>query len=50
MEKIFATENLEKLLPKVKTFVNDELMPLEEGHHSRPIAETYKLLDGNGKK
>ncbi len=50
MEKIFATETLEQLLPKVKAFVHDELLPLEEGHHSRPVAETYKLLDGKREK
>ncbi|HWA32981.1 MAG TPA: acyl-CoA dehydrogenase family protein, partial [Cyclobacteriaceae bacterium] len=50
MEKIFATEVLESLLPKVKAFVNDELLPLEEGHHSRTVAETYKLLDAKREK
>lgn len=50
MEKIFATERLEQLLPRVKAFVSDELLPLEEGHHSRPPAETYKLLDAKREK
>jgi acyl-CoA dehydrogenase len=50
MEKIFATEVLEKLLPKVKAFVAGELLPLEEGHHARSVAETYELLDGKREK
>lgn len=50
MEKIFATDRLFKLLPKVKAFVNDELLPLEAGHHSRSAAETYSLLDAKREK
>ncbi len=50
MEKIFATDTLEILLPKVKAFVADELLPLEEGHHTRTVAETYKLLDAKRDK
>ena len=45
MEKIFSTERLAQLLPKVKDFVATELLPLESGHHSRTITETFKLLD-----
>ena len=50
MEKIFATERLEQLLPRVKAFVAEELLPLEDGHHVRPTAETYKLLDAKREK
>lgn len=45
MEKIFATDRLHDLLPKVKAFVKEELLPLEAGHHSRTAEETYSLLD-----
>ena len=50
MEKIFATERLLDLLPKVKAFVKDELLPLESGHHSRSAGETYALLDAKREK
>ena len=50
MEKIFATDRLKDLLPKVKAFVYDELLPLEAGHHSRSAAETYALLDAKREK
>lgn len=45
MEPIFATERLSELLPKVKAFVETELIPLEQGHHHRSPQETYALLD-----
>lgn len=45
MENIFATDRLRDLLPKVKAFVEKELIPLEEGHHSRSPKETFDLLD-----
>lgn len=45
MEKIFATERLSELLPKVKTFVRNELLWIETEHHSRSTTETYALLD-----
>ncbi len=50
MEKIFATERLSELLPKVKAFVKDELLPLEAGHHTRTIEATYNLLDAKREK
>ncbi|MBY0433589.1 MAG: acyl-CoA dehydrogenase family protein [Cyclobacteriaceae bacterium] len=45
MEKIFATERLKELLPKVKAFVESELLPLEKDHHTRTATETYTLLN-----
>lgn len=45
MENIFATDRLRDLLPKVKAFVEKELIPLEAGHHSRSPKETFDLLD-----
>jgi acyl-CoA dehydrogenase len=45
MESIFSTDRLKDLLPKVKAFVEAELIPLEEGHHHRTPKETYALLD-----
>ncbi|HRI79357.1 MAG TPA: acyl-CoA dehydrogenase family protein [Cyclobacteriaceae bacterium] len=50
MEKIFATARLEELLPKVRSFVKEELLPLEAGHHSRSAEETYRLLDEKREK
>lgn len=50
MEKVFATDRLVELLPKVKAFVSKELLPLEEGHHKRSAEETYKLLDAKREK
>ena len=45
MEPIFATPRLQELLPKVKSFVETELIPLEADHHHRTPKETYELLD-----
>lgn len=45
MEPIFATERLRELLPKVRTFVETELIPLERDHHNRLPGETYAILD-----
>jgi alkylation response protein AidB-like acyl-CoA dehydrogenase len=45
MEPIFATDRLRELLPKVRAFVDSELIPLEKDHHSRTPAETFALLD-----
>ncbi len=50
MEKIFATKRLNDLLPKVKTFVQEELLPLETDHHKRSVAGTYALLDEKREK
>ncbi len=50
METIFATERLAQFLPRVQEFVENELLPLEEGfsHHSLP--ETIRLLDETRQK
>ena len=45
MEAIFATDRLRELLPKVRAFVDAELIPLEKDHHTRTPAETFSLLD-----
>ncbi len=45
MEAIFATERVKELLPKVRAFVEAELIPLEKDHHQRTPKETYALLD-----
>lgn len=50
MEKIFATNRLRELLPKVTAFVANELLPLEADHHSRSTGDTYKLLDAEREK
>ncbi len=45
MEPIFATPRLVELLPKVRSFVESELIPLERDHHQRLPHETYAILD-----
>jgi acyl-CoA dehydrogenase len=50
MEKVFATDRLKDLLPRVKAFVHEELLPLEIGHHTRSADETYRLLDAKRDK
>jgi acyl-CoA dehydrogenase len=45
METLFATERLSSLLVQVRSFVEKELLPLEEGHHHRTWQETFQLLD-----
>ena len=45
MEAIFATERLRVLLPKVRQFIEDELIPLEASGHDRPFSETYKIIE-----
>lgn len=44
MENIFSTARTRELLPRVKEFVINELLPLEKGYHKRPWHETAKLL------
>lgn len=44
MESVFATDRLKTLLPKIKTFVLEELVPLEKDHTTRPFKETEKIL------
>lgn len=45
MEPIFATDRLKQLLPQVKAFVEQELIPLEKDHHQRSPKETFAVLD-----
>jgi alkylation response protein AidB-like acyl-CoA dehydrogenase len=45
MEEIFATERTKELLPRVKKFIEDELLPLEKDHYKRSWNETSLLLD-----
>ena len=44
MEAIFITERLKSLLPEIKQFVQDELIPLEKEHTTRPFKQTEKIL------
>ncbi len=44
MEPVFATERLKGLLPRVKAFVSEELIPLEKDHATRPFKQTEKIL------
>ncbi len=45
MEEIFATERTKDLLPRVRKFVEDELLPLEKEHYKRSWNETALLLE-----
>ncbi len=44
MEAIFVTERLAELLPKIRAFVMQELIPLEAEHVVRPFQQTEKIL------
>lgn len=44
MESVFATDRLKELLPKVHSFVVEELLPLEKDHTTRPFKQTEKIL------
>jgi len=50
MESVFATERLKELLPKVKAFVEEELIPLEKEHTTRPFKQTEKILAAKREK
>ncbi len=50
MEALFATERLEKILPIVRAFVFDELVPLEKDHLTRPFKQTEKILQQKREK
>ena len=50
MEAIFVTEKLKELLPKIRQFVIDELIPLEKDHHIRPFKKTEILLQEKREK
>ncbi len=50
MERIFATERLERILPIVRAFVLEELVPLEKDHLARPFKQTEKILQQKREK
>ena len=45
MEEVFATERLLDLLPRVKQFVKNELLPLEKEYLHQPFANVAKVLE-----
>lgn len=50
MEEIFATERTKELIPKIRKFVEDELLPLEKDHYKRSWNETAAILEGKRAK
>ncbi|HWB62570.1 MAG TPA: acyl-CoA dehydrogenase family protein, partial [Chitinophagales bacterium] len=50
MEEIYLTEKLKQILPGVKDFVINELIPLEKEYANKPFAETAKVLEGKREK
>ena len=44
MEPIFLTERLKNLVPQIKQFVINELVPLEKDHLNRPFKQTEIIL------
>jgi acyl-CoA dehydrogenase len=50
MESVFATERLKELLPIVHAFVQEELIPLEKDHSTRPFKQTEKILEEKREK
>ena len=50
MEAIFVTEKLKELLPTIRQFVIDELIPLEKDHHTRPFKKTEIILQEKREK
>jgi alkylation response protein AidB-like acyl-CoA dehydrogenase len=50
MEEIFATDRTKELLPKIKQFVAEELIPLEAEHYKRGFSETAKILESKREK
>lgn len=50
MESVFATERLKELLHIVHAFVQEELIPLEKDHSTRPFKQTEKILEGKREK
>ncbi|MDP1841988.1 MAG: acyl-CoA dehydrogenase family protein [Sediminibacterium sp.] len=44
MEALFVTERIRSLIPTIQQFVEDELIPLEKEHTTRPFKETEKIL------
>ncbi|MFT5618849.1 MAG: acyl-CoA dehydrogenase [Arenicella sp.] len=49
MIEIFATDRLRKLYPKVKKFMEEELIPIENDILKMPFSEAEKLLRGKKK-
>ncbi len=45
MQNIFTTERLHTLLPRVRAFVETELLPLEPGFLQPPLSNLFPLLD-----
>ncbi len=50
MESVFATERLKELLPIVHAFVQEELIPLEKDHGTRPFKQTELILNEKREK
>jgi acyl-CoA dehydrogenase len=50
MEEIFATERTKELVPKIRRFVDDELLPLEKDHYKRSWNETATILEAKRAK
>jgi acyl-CoA dehydrogenase len=50
MEEIFATARTKELLPRIKQFVAEELIPLEAEHYKRGFSETAKILESKREK
>lgn len=50
MEEIFATERTKELIPKIRKFVDDELLPLEKGHYKRSWNEIAIALESKRSK
>jgi alkylation response protein AidB-like acyl-CoA dehydrogenase len=50
MEEIFATTRTRELLPKVRKFVEEELLPLEAEHYKRSWNQTALLLEQKREK
>ncbi|MFN5168302.1 MAG: acyl-CoA dehydrogenase family protein [Cyclobacteriaceae bacterium] len=50
MEDLFGTPRLAELLPRVRSFVETELLPLEKDHHHRTWQDTFRLLDEKREK
>lgn len=50
MEEIFATERTKELIPKIRKFVDDELLPLEKDHYKRSWNEIAIELESKRSK
>jgi acyl-CoA dehydrogenase len=45
MEEIFATERTRDLVPRIKEFVENEVVPVEPGHMTGNFTDAAKILD-----